>query len=87
MSQRHSRVGVFAGTFDPPTKGHLNIIDRSRRLFDKTVVAVGVNPEKEPLFSAEERVEMLQELIGKAADIERWLAGMGRLVRTLEEDQ
>ncbi len=70
MSHRRTKVGVFAGTFDPPTKGHLNIIDRSRQLFDRTIVAVGVNPEKEPLFSAEERVAMLRELIGESPDIE-----------------
>lgn len=70
MTQRHPKVAVFAGTFDPPTKGHQNLIDRSRRLFDKTIVAVGVNPEKEPLFSAQERVDMLRELIGNTTDIE-----------------
>lgn len=62
---KHIRTAVFAGTFDPPTNGHLDIISRSRRIFDKTIVAVGVNPEKSPLFSAEERVAMLQELVGE----------------------
>ena len=70
MPNRPPRVAVFAGTFDPPTYGHLNIIDRSRKLFDKTIVAVGLNPEKEPLFTEEERVEMLRELLGNGGDIE-----------------
>jgi len=70
MPTRKLRTAVFAGTFDPPTYGHLDIIERSRRLFDKTIVAVGINPEKEPLFSEEERVQMLRELIGNHPDIE-----------------
>ena len=70
MTQRSAKVAVFAGTFDPPTNGHLDIIQRSRQLFDKTIVAVGVNPEKQPLFSTGERVEMLRELLGDAKDVE-----------------
>ena len=63
------RTAVFAGTFDPPTYGHLDIIERSRNIFDRTIVAVGVNPEKEPMFSAEERVELLRELLGDSTDV------------------
>ncbi|MBX3395994.1 MAG: pantetheine-phosphate adenylyltransferase [Phycisphaerae bacterium] len=70
MPNRRPRIAVFAGTFDPPTKGHLGIIDRARRLFDRTIVAVGVNPEKSPLFTAAERVEMLRELLNDATDVE-----------------
>lgn len=70
MPSPNARIAVFAGTFDPPTKGHLNIIDRSRRLFDKTIVAVGRNPEKTPLFTEAERVDMLRELLSDAADVE-----------------
>ena len=70
MTQRPAKVAVFAGTFDPPTNGHLDIIQRSRRLFDKTIIAVGVNPEKQPLFGIEERVDMLRELLGEAEDVE-----------------
>jgi len=70
MTHRTAKVAVFAGTFDPPTNGHLDIIQRSRRLFDKTIVAVGVNPEKRPLFTTDERVEMLHELLGDTDDIE-----------------
>lgn len=70
MPDRKPKIAIFAGTFDPPTHGHLNIIERSRRLFDRTIVAVGVNPEKEPLFSSEERVELMRGLIGDAPDVE-----------------
>jgi len=69
MSNPQTRTAVFAGTFDPPTYGHLDIIERSRKIFDRTIVAVGVNPEKEPMFSTEERVELLRELLGDCTDV------------------
>ncbi|MCQ2240643.1 pantetheine-phosphate adenylyltransferase [Treponema sp.] len=53
---------VFAGTFDPPTLGHLNIIERSSKLFDQLDVLVSVNPDKHTLFSDKERMDMLLEL-------------------------
>ncbi|MBR5934499.1 MAG: pantetheine-phosphate adenylyltransferase [Treponema sp.] len=53
---------VFPGSFDPPTFGHLNVIERTISLFDEIDVVVAVNPEKNYLFSAEERVQMLSEL-------------------------
>lgn len=55
-------LAVFPGSFDPPTYGHLNIIERSSRLFDKIDVVVSVNPDKQYLFSDTERVSMLEEL-------------------------
>ena len=70
MTNHQPKTAVFAGTFDPPTKGHIGIISRARRIFDRTIVAVGVNPEKSPLFTAEERVEMMRELVGDAPDVE-----------------
>jgi len=59
---RKSRLACFPGTFDPPTLGHLDLIRRGAALFDELVVAVGVNAAKAPLFSAEERVEMLRRM-------------------------
>ncbi len=53
---------VFPGTFDPPTNGHLNIIERGSKLFDKLDVVVAYNPNKAHLFSPEERLSMLKEL-------------------------
>lgn len=70
MRRHDPKVAVFAGTFDPPTNGHLDIIQRSHRLFDETIVAVGVNPEKQPLFTIEERVELLRELVKDYAGVE-----------------
>lgn len=55
-------VAVYPGSFDPVTFGHLDVITRGRRLFDELVVAVGRNPGKDPLFSSEERVAMLEDL-------------------------
>jgi pantetheine-phosphate adenylyltransferase len=51
---------VYPGSFDPPTMGHLSLVERGLFLFDKIVVAVARNSAKAPLFSAEERVEMLR---------------------------
>jgi pantetheine-phosphate adenylyltransferase len=55
------RRAVYPGSFDPPTMGHIDIIQRAARLFDELIVAVAVNSQKQPLFSLEERVQMLQE--------------------------
>jgi len=54
-------IALYPGTFDPPTNGHIDLIQRGVKLFDHLVVAVLNNPGKNPLFSVEERVEMLQE--------------------------
>ena len=56
---------VYPGSFDPVTYGHLDIIKRAARVFDKLVVAVFVNPVKDPLFTREERVNLLKESINK----------------------
>ena len=54
------RIGFTSGSFDPPTNGHLDVIARAARMVDVLVVGVGVHPGKAPLFSAQERIEMLQ---------------------------
>jgi len=51
---------IYPGSFDPVTNGHMDIIERAAKAFDQVVVAVAVNLEKEPMFSTEERVELLQ---------------------------
>lgn len=56
------KIAVYAGSFDPPTYGHINIIERASRLFDQVDVLVSVNPDKKYLFSDEERLCMLEEL-------------------------
>ncbi|NLX23389.1 MAG: pantetheine-phosphate adenylyltransferase [Phycisphaerae bacterium] len=64
MPNHTGRRAVFPGTFDPPTNGHVDIIQRGSKLVDELIVAVGHNPEKEALFTPAERVEMLVELVG-----------------------
>ena len=54
------KLAVYPGSFDPITLGHLNIIERASRLFDRLVVAVGVNAEKSPWFTTEERCELIR---------------------------
>jgi pantetheine-phosphate adenylyltransferase len=56
-----SRTGVYAGSFDPLTHGHVWMIEQGARLFDRLIVAVGVNPEKKSAFSLDERLDMLRE--------------------------
>ncbi|MCG8511049.1 MAG: pantetheine-phosphate adenylyltransferase [Rhodospirillales bacterium] len=53
------KIGIYPGTFDPITNGHLDIISRATRVVDQLIIAVAANPGKEPLFSLEERVEMV----------------------------
>lgn len=55
------RLAVYAGTFDPPTRGHVSVIERAAAIFDEVIVLSAVNPAKRPLFSPEERVAMLRE--------------------------
>ena len=52
---------IYPGTFDPLTNGHLDIIERSAKMFDEIVVAIGDNPDKNPLFSVEERAKMIKK--------------------------
>ena len=57
-----NRIGLFPGTFDPPSRGHLDLIQRAQRICDYLLIAVAIKPTKTPLFSIEERVEMLQRI-------------------------
>ncbi|HNS00145.1 MAG TPA: pantetheine-phosphate adenylyltransferase [Planctomycetota bacterium] len=56
------RKALFPGTFDPPTCGHREIIAKAAPLFDELIVAVGVNPDKRPMFTAKERVRLLERI-------------------------
>ena len=62
------KSAVYPGTFDPVTNGHIDIIERALKLFDKLYVVVADNPQKAPTFSPEERVEMLKEALKKHND-------------------
>ena len=61
------RIGLYPGTFDPVTNGHLDVIGRAARLLDKLIVGVAINTGKGPLFSLEERVELVQAEINEIA--------------------
>jgi len=56
---------IYPGSFDPLTFGHIDVIERSLRLFEEVVVAIITNPAKQPLFTVEERREMLEEIVKK----------------------
>lgn len=62
MSEKYVRA-VFPGSFDPITNGHLDVIDRGMKIFDELIIAIGRSPVKNQLFTPEERVEMIDELI------------------------
>lgn len=59
------KIAIFAGTFDPPTYGHLNIIERAKNIFDELHVVVALNKGKNCLFTSDERLNMLQNLTGQ----------------------
>lgn len=64
------RIAVYPGSFDPITNGHLDIIERASRIYDKLVVGVLSNGNKKPLFSAEERVDMIRKVTGHLNNVE-----------------
>lgn len=63
------RIGIYPGTFDPPTNGHIDIVERAAGLFDEVIVGVGVNLAKKTMFSAEERVAMMREATGDLGNV------------------
>jgi pantetheine-phosphate adenylyltransferase len=66
-----ARTALYAGSFDPVTNGHLDVIRGACRLADKLVLAIGVHPGKTPVFSADERVALLKEVCGPIAAAEK----------------
>jgi pantetheine-phosphate adenylyltransferase len=70
MSDSNSRTAVYIGSFDPVTLGHLNIIDRASTLVDRLIVGIGINIEKQPLFSLEDRIAMLERATENLRNIE-----------------
>lgn len=66
---RVNRLAVYPGTFDPPTLGHLDVIERAAQLFETVVVAVGVNHSKNPLLTLEERVQALGESVSHLPNV------------------
>jgi len=65
-----TRIAVYAGSFDPVTLGHVDIIRRGAALFETLIVAIGINPDKRPLFTPQERVDLMQQVIGDLKNVE-----------------
>lgn len=70
MIEKKYRTAVFPGSFDPPTYGHIDIIERACKIFDKVIVSVFKNPQKKPFLTVEERIEILKGLLAKRKEIE-----------------
>ena len=64
------KIAIYPGSFDPVTSGHLNIIRRAANIFDKLIVCVMVNAGKKPMFSQEERVELIRRVTGDLPNVE-----------------
>ena len=64
------RIAVYPGSFDPVTFGHLDILDRALPIFDRVVVGVLANPAKEPLFTVEERIELMRSCVAGKVNVE-----------------
>ena len=63
------RSAIYPGSFDPVTNGHLDVVERARKLFDEVIVAVAHNDEKEPLFPLQERLDLLHQTVGRIDNI------------------
>jgi len=63
-------IAVYPGSFDPPTYGHLDIVQRASALFEKLYIAIGRNPSKQDVFTLEERVELMRELTNNEPNVE-----------------
>ena len=64
------KIAIYPGSFDPITSGHLNIIRRAANIFDQLIVCVMVNSAKTPMFSRDERVDMIRSVVGDIANVE-----------------
>lgn len=69
-STLNPRIAVYTGTFDPVHRGHMDVIDRASRLFDRVIVGVGINPEKKTYFDIDERVELIQAVTAQHTNVD-----------------
>ena len=80
------RRAIYPGSFDPVTNGHLDVIERARKLFDEVIVAVAHNDEKQPLFSLGERLDLLRQTVGEVDNV-RIAEFKGLLVEFAKEEK
>lgn len=80
-----TRIAIYPGSFDPPTRGHEDLIRRAVGLADRLIVAVAINPSKEPLFPVEERLRLLQRSVGDESRVE--LASFSGLLADFARDR
>ena len=80
------RRAIYPGSFDPVTNGHLDVIERARKLFDEVIVAVAHNDEKQPLFSLDERLDLLRQTVGEIDNV-RIAEFKGLLVEFAREEK
>lgn len=79
-----ANLGVYPGTFDPPTNGHVDLAQRSAKIFNQLIIAISNNPSKKPLFSIEERMKMLTDIFSNTPNI-RIMSFSGLLVDFITE--
>ena len=79
-----SQRAIYPGTFDPITNGHADLIQRAANMFDEVVVAIAANPSKQPLFSLEERVELISKVCAKLNNVS--VMGFTGLLATFAEN-
>jgi pantetheine-phosphate adenylyltransferase len=65
-----NRIAVYPGTFDPITNGHTDLVSRAARVFEKIVIAIAENPQKKPLFSLEERIQLAEHEVSGLGNVE-----------------
>ena len=70
MDKNKPRIAIYPGSFDPITKGHLDVLLRASKMFDKVIMAVLNNPEKESFIPVEDRVELIKKTIGENAELD-----------------
>ena len=63
------RIAVYPGTFDPVTFGHVDVVERSLRMFDELIVAIAANPKKQPLFTLDERIDLFRKALGRRRNV------------------
>ena len=63
-------IAIYPGSFDPITKGHIDVLKKAAKLFDKVIIAVSINPGKSPMFSLEERVELIRQSVSNLSNVE-----------------